>query len=243
MNTKFISIITIIVVLISVGCYRSPFCETGFGDIVTEQRYLNEFDRIALNINANVFLSQGEEQFVEIHAQQNIINILKTNVLNDELSIEFSDCVNYTEGVDIYITVKDIESIKVTSSGSIYSDEPIDAYNLDLKIDGSGSIELNDIWTENCLTSEINGSGHVTVECADSIRNQNIIINGSGNLYAFGLPTDNVDIVINASGNVYVNSIETLDVQINGSGSVYYIGYPDLNAEIFGSGEINSSND
>lgn len=223
-------------------CLKQQFCETGYGEIETEERFINDFSKINIKISANVYISQGEHQSVIIEAQRNIINVIETNLLNEELEIEFDECVSFNDGINIYITVKDIESIKFSGSGAVYTEGEINTNYLELVINGSGNIECKDLNVKNSISSIINGSGNITIESEQTTTNHNIEINASGNLYAYGFPTENVDIEIIASGNVYVYAILMLNINIIGSGSVYYIGNPDINIDIIGTGSVHNSN-
>jgi hypothetical protein len=199
-SKKQLSITLLVVVLFS-GCIRTPFCETGYGEITTEQRFLNDFNKIDLNISGNVYISQGDTQSVVISAQQNIINTIETNVMNNELEIEFDECISFHDGIEIFITIKDFESLQVSGSGSFLSEGHIDADFLELIIDGSGEINLGDLLVEEKIISMINGSGNISLAGPESTKTHNIEINGSGNIYAYGLPTINTNINIDGSGN------------------------------------------
>ena len=67
-----------------------------------------------------------------------------------------------------------------------------------------------------------------------------IEINGSGDVKAYDLLSDESSIEINGSGDVKVNVSYALEVEINGSGDVYYKGnVKEISSEINGSGKLN----
>jgi len=243
MKSKILLFATILLIVTTSGCLKTPFCETGFGELENETIELEQFSKISLQISGDVYLTQSDTQSVVILAQRNILDRIKTNVLNDELSIEFNECISFHDGIQIFISMKDIESLEIAGSGSITSENPISVKNLELTIDGSGEIDLDNILVEENLESHIFGSGDISLKGTETAKQHDIEIVASGNVNAYSLPTENVNITIDGSGNAYVNALSTLDVEIYGSGSVYYRGTPQINVEIFGSGSLFNSND
>ena len=58
-------------------------CEEGFGSTITEELNLTEFTGIELSIDAQVYISQGNEVEVLVKGQGNIVDELETRVRND----------------------------------------------------------------------------------------------------------------------------------------------------------------
>jgi len=68
-------------------------CEEGFGSTITEELSLTDFTGIELSIDAQVYISQGNDVEVLVKGQENIVDELETRVRNDVWEIEFDDCV------------------------------------------------------------------------------------------------------------------------------------------------------
>lgn len=243
MKSKLLIAIAFSLFLFLNACIRPQFCETGYGDMVKEDRMLNDFSGIDLKIDADIYITQSDTQSVKIIVQENILSRLETNVNDEILEIEFTECISYNSGIEIYISMKNIEFLSLESSGSIISESPILSEYLDLIVNGSGEIDLDDLYVSENLESTISGSGDISLEGTETTKNHNIEIIGSGNMNAYSFPTENVNISIDALGNAYLYVIKSLDVDIFGSGSVYYKGHPEINVEILGSGSIYNSND
>ncbi|MCK5571038.1 MAG: DUF2807 domain-containing protein, partial [Spirochaetes bacterium] len=139
-------------------------------------------------------------------------------------------------GVEINITMKDIEVLHVSGSGKIFGGNLIEADNVDLKVSGSGdiSLELN----VTSISAKISGSGEI--DLSGKTETLDIGISGSGDFYAFDLSAEDVYVTVSGSGNCEVNASEKLDVKISGSGDVEYTGNPRINSKISGSGSLES---
>jgi len=212
----------------------------GEGPTVSENREISEFDRIELEVNAEVILQQGEEQEVVVEAQQNILSVLETDVKNGKLEIDFDGHhVRRHSDIKIYITVPDITSLKVAGSGSIRGADDFEVTDLDLNISGSGKIDFG-VKGANSIDTDISGSGDLYLN-GDVIRHQ-ANISGSGKIKAYDLVTTNADMEITGSGTTEVYVTDKLKAKISGSGKVRYKGNPSVEVNVSGSGKVENAN-
>jgi hypothetical protein len=226
------------------GCdWNVGMCEEANGGAVEKVFDMPIITDISLNISASIYIKQGTTQSVEIHGKQDAIDRLNTNVTSGLWEIEFlkGECMSNHEIV-IYITVADINSVKISGSGDIYMNEDTISLNhaLEYKILGSGRI--NALLNVTEVNTSIAGSGELNL--AGYAEDNDISISGSGDINAFDLLSKNCKINVSGSGNseVYVEG-GILDVKISGSGKVYYKGTPSsFNMNITGSGDLIDAN-
>ncbi len=241
MKTIF-QIITVLSIISYSSCFyydgQGPFdCVDGNRTIVTEEFDLNDFSSITLNIAADIKLTQGDRQFVEVEGQENIVDILNMKVRNHILEIDFDDCVNYDD-LTIFITIPDIEFLSIRGSGNIVGENIFDLKDLELKISGSGDMDLG--IDADDVKAKISGSGKIKMDGKMDVLD--LRISGSGDLEAFDLNTNDSKISISGSGDVEIFAEDNLDVKITGSGDVYYKGHPKLDVNITGSGKVVDAN-
>ncbi len=239
MKKNFFLVLILSSLLNFTSCKKGTFCENGHGDLSTEERLVSEFDRINLLSAADVYIIQDQTQALSAIAQDNILKILETQVVDRELLIDFSECVRDHKQVTLHATMSEIRYITLKGSGNIISEDYLTDDEINLLIPGSGKIELKNIDFERIVT-EIAGSGDIALT-GKNIKH-NIIILGSGNVLAFDLESETVNIQLFGSGNIYVSASVDLNVKITGSGNVYYKGSPNITQEITGSGKVVDSN-
>jgi len=240
MNTQnFKPIRSIIILLIFTVIYSSCiFGVRGKGEIVQQIVSLEDIQSFDLAIDANVTLIIGDEQQIEIRAQQNIIDNIKRKVKSGKWVIEYDKNVISNDPVEIIIIVPEIRGISISGSGEVYSDDYIESDKIDLSIPGSGVIDL--FINANFTESSISGSGDIFL-LGNSLK-QLVNISGSGNYFAFNLESNTCEVNISGSGNCEVFVNDYLSVNISGSGNVYYIGEPYVDDHIPGSGRVIDSN-
>ncbi len=191
----------------------------GSGVIVSEQRALPAFNSITSAIPAEIFLTQGPKSDIIIEAQQNVLNELKTRVVNDELIMDFDHCVDLDQKINIYIVIPEIKKLVLTGVGNIIAQNEFQLADLNIIITGVGDCNLK------------GSSDKLTV-----------LLSGVGNVKAFELVSGICDVSITGVGNMELFVTDQLDVTITGSGTVFYKGNPMINSTISGNGKIVNAN-
>jgi hypothetical protein len=211
-------------------------CIEGNNQVVTRSIKAGEFTGIKLSCDARVILvadSAASDSLV-LQGESNILDLIEVEESGNALRIDSKKCYSSNKQVVITIPVKSLAALKVNGSGGFESEGTIRCNDLELQINGSGSIELALEAAE--INSQINGSGDVNLK--GSAQNHKVEINGSGNVNAFEMPAGKTYITVNGSGDCRVFTTTLLDVEIRGSGNVFYKGSPDINSSVKGSGSV-----
>lgn len=219
------------------ACNKSIFGSIkGKGPNVTEIRSITGFNKIRLDIDADITYIQDSNYFVEISAQENVLNVLTTKVSAGELNVEFSKWVRRHSNISIVIHSPEIKGLNISGSGNITANGPINTNYMDLHISGSGNINLGTLNSDE-LEASISGSGNIQVN-GGTANNQRATISGSGSMDMLGLSATNSNAKISGSGSITVKVIQQLDATISGSGNIRYAGTPIVNTHISGSGSV-----
>lgn len=190
----------------------------GAGDVVTQQRGVAPFDRIAVNGSTDVEVRVGGAQSVAVEAQPNIAELIETTVREGTLIVSSHTSFTTHRRVVVHVTVPSLAALAIHGS----ADATIDAArgpSLELSTYGSGDIAA---------------SGDVDRLHYDS--------SGSGNARLVRLRVRDATVRIRGSGDARLHVTETLDVEVSGSGDVTYIGSPRvLRQVVHGSGSVSAA--
>ncbi len=190
----------------------------GEGPVVKKKLDIDEFNKIGLAFNAKVYLTKGNQQSVEIEAQQNIIDNIETEVKKGAWNIKFNQRVKDRKPIIINITIPDIRALSIAGSGDIIGKSAFENLEqLDLSIAGSGNIELT-----------------------GSVQDMKVSIAGSGDIKAEKFKANNCEVSIAGSGDCYVHVDSDLKISIAGGGDVNYKGNPKIKSSIAGGGKVRS---
>jgi hypothetical protein len=239
-NTKFLKIALISLAIIASAIQLSA----SIRDVLQkkQERNLPAFNELNLSIYAEVVLVQGNTQKFEIHATDKLLEIIQTEVKNKVLTVKYSErLVRNTEKVKIYITMTDVNALKISGSGNIHAQGKLNATNIAFSISGSGNITIDDLKASN-ISASISGSADIKIGGEANAELVQANISGSGNISAAGLAAQKVEVNLSGSGNCTVNATESIQIRISGSGNVYYSGKATIDAKISGSGKVKPLN-
>lgn len=232
---NFSKMASVLMLLISSVLFTSCFdCIEGTGPKQSEERELGSFSKLEVNLPADVFIHFGDIPGLKISAQANLLKEIRSSVHSNTLELESTSCINTNESIRIDLTVVSLSEIVLNGSGSVQTREVMNAEDLLISLNGSGSISA-DVFT-NSMEASIAGSGNMILN--GTAKETELSIKGSGNFLGLGLNTFEAEINISGSGDADIHALNKLVVDITGSGSVKYIGSPDIKTSISGSGNV-----
>ena len=208
----------------------------GKGAKVTQTRSLTGYSSINLNCDGNISYVQDSVYKLEITAQENILSVLESKLVDTELKLSFLREVRSHEEINIVIHSPKLSAITISGSGNFRAANTVTTSNIGVYLSGSGSIAITKLNSTN-IDSKISGSGDISIEGGTG-KTSTYNISGSGNVYASGMECTNAILKISGSGNVSINATNTLDITLSGSGDIRYKGNPTISSNITGSGKL-----
>jgi putative autotransporter adhesin-like protein len=211
----------------------------GEGPLVTQTRAVSNFTGVSFETSGNAYVTIGPAYEVEITAQQNILDVINSNVVSGVLHIDFKDNVRVREHEDVTVNISlpAADYFRLSGSGNMDVSGNVAANNLKLTLSGSGNINVQNAVVGDKIDAEVSGSGNISVGNGSAV-NEDVDISGSGNIYLIGVSSYKTTTHISGSGDVKVVVSQWLDAHISGSGSVYYHGNPIISTSISGSGKV-----
>ena len=233
--------LVVVILLLVTGLFIFPSCEkvVGEGPLVTQTRTVGNFTGVSSEMSGKVNFTIAPDYKVEITAQQNILDVLNTNIVNGVLHIDFKNNVRVKQHEDllINITAPYADYFRLSGSGNMNVQGDITANNLKVTLSGSGDITVQNAVIADKIDTDISGSGNISIAGGSAV-NEDVDISGSGKVEMAGVDAQNAVTHTSGSGDVKVALSTNLDAHISGSGSVYYHGNPIISTHISGSGRV-----
>ncbi|MCX6296377.1 MAG: DUF2807 domain-containing protein [Bacteroidetes bacterium] len=235
---KILKIITIVLILFS-SCKKENRCDCikRTGEIITEIRTVPLFDRLFVEQDVNVFLTQDSVTEVKVEAGENIAPLIQTVVEEGVLIIRNKNRCNwarsYNKPLNVYIKTPGLKYIHSNGSGNIKSLNTITKDTFDVRIEGSGDIDLT--ISNSQIISHIYGFGDLILH--GSTKEHLCSIGGSSFLYAADLYTYNTWIQSYTLGECYLKASSLLTYRIDDKGDIYSIGIPPIIQKTSNDGE------
>lgn len=210
---------TILSILMFISCSNDDGSIIGSGNIITQERTIDLFDKIVTPSSINVNVIYGTAQNISISADDNILKRIETTVNNSTLLIDLTQG-NYSNiTATVTVTTPDLSELQNSGSGNISFSNFTGLSNIAFTISGSGSIEAN-----------------------GSVTDLSLRMTGSGSFNGYGLIVDNCTLNNSGSGSSEVYCNNKLSGTNSGSGSVYFKGTAIQTINNTGSGNVVNSN-
>ncbi|MFL6005732.1 MAG: head GIN domain-containing protein [Gaiellaceae bacterium] len=175
----------------------------GSGVAGSETRELPPFDRVELAGSNEVTIRVGGEQSVVVHADDNLLDRVTTRVSNGKLVIG-NEAGGFTtrNPIRVEVIVPGVEELALSGSGRM-DVEGIDAdalaialsgsgavsargraQRVDVKLNGSGDVQLHDLVAQD-VHATMSGTGRIAVNATDSL---DATVPGTGSIVYTGNP-------------------------------------------------------
>ena len=231
----------IVMLAAAAALFMFPSCQkiSGEGPLQSELRSVGNFSGVSIGLYGRVRYTIAPDYKLEIIAQRNILDVIKTSKVNGHLVINSKTGVIIKRDTDIEINIHAPEAAYMDISGSATMKVTgnIVQSNIDMDVSGSGSIVVDRLTIANKIDATVSGSGNITVTQGSAAK-EDIDISGSGSINVTGVSADRAVVNISGSGNTRLKVSQSLNASISGSGSVYYFGNPQVSAHISGSGKV-----
>lgn len=242
MPEKQIKIIAILLLVVFFSaCKKENRCDCfkRTGSIVTETREVSGFDKLFVEDNVSVFITQDSVFEVKIESGDNLIPLIKTEIIGGTLYIRNKNRCNWTRSYkkpfNVYIKMPVINYITSDGTGSIKSLNAITTPVFDVQTKNSGDIELTVNSTK--ITSHMHGSGDLTLH--GFVQEHACDIGGTAFLNCKDLQTTYTYLHTFTTGLCYITTTSSLDCKIERIGDVYCYGNPAIVQKVQkGSGKL-----
>jgi Putative auto-transporter adhesin, head GIN domain len=187
---------------------------SGSGVASSETRNLPAFSGVALAGAADVNVVVGGEQRVVVHADDNLLPLITTEVENSMLVVSQREPFTPVTQTRIEVSVPMLDTLRLSGAG-------------DLTLDGEhGRLDLS-----------MTGAG--TLRATGSAERLDVVLAGAGDIELESLVAADVSASLSGAGNLVVHATRSLDAKVTGVGTISYAGDPaDVKRSVLGPGAV-----
>jgi hypothetical protein len=159
---------------------------------------------------------------VVLEADENLHEYIMTEVKNGILNIYTDANIRDAERKRVYVTMKEITSLRSTSAGDIFGETPVRTDNLKLSASSAGDIKL-EVYADN-VEAGISSSGDITLTGEAETLNANL--SSAGDLNAYNFKVREADVSASSAGDADIYVTEKLIARASSAGDINYKGDP-----------------
>jgi hypothetical protein len=207
----------------------------GSGTVTEETRTISNLSSVELALPGTLHITMGGSESLRIEAEDNLLEYIRTEVNYGKLVIGSRQGINIqpTHPVHYYLTVTELSSILISSSGNIEADNlQSDSFSITISSSGDVSISRLDCTSLHVI---ISSSGNLDIQ-GGQVQKQEINISSSGEYRARKLESVSANVILTSSGEATIRVSDHLTGRLSSSGNINYIGNPDVNVSKTSSG-------
>ena len=218
------SLTVAIIILAVTSCVNGQFWKSveGHGHVVSKERKTDSFTGLKVSSGIDVYLKQGDNETVTVEADENLQEYILTEVRGGVLNVYSEYNIRDAEKKRVYVTMKEVNSVKTTSAGDVYGETPINSDRLELSASSAGNIKLE--VNVKKIDLDISSSGDISLTGeTDMLRAD---LSSAGDLKAYDLKAREADVSVSSAGDADVNVSERITARASSAGDVNYKGDP-----------------
>jgi uncharacterized protein YxeA len=194
----------------------------GEGDVVKKERTSTSFDGIRVSTGIDVYLKQGDKESITVEADENLHEYIRTEVKDGVLNVYTDANIREAKMKRVYVTIKEVKSLKTSSAGDIIGETPIKGTDIEISASSAGNIRL-EVYAKSI---EINISSSGNVSLSGEAEKLNADLSSAGDLEAFNLKVKEADVSASSAGDARVNVSEKITARASSAGDITYQGDP-----------------
>jgi hypothetical protein len=208
----------------------------GSGVAKAEPREVAPFSEIEVGSAVQLDVTVGDPTSVVVTADDNILPLVRTEVVGDRLKIYVEGSTSTNIGVQVKVSMPKLKAL-VAGGASRISATGVAADQFQLELHGastgelSGNAEVLDATLTGASRAVLSGTcNHLKVECA-----------GASQLNATDFTADKVAVVASGASTVQVDAKEELTASVSGASHLHYTGQPTkLNKQVSGASTMSA---
>lgn len=196
----------------------------GNGNVITKERNVDySFNTIKATEGLDVYLTQGNSTHITVEADENIHNLILTDVEDGVLKIHTKQSIGRAASKKVHVSFKDISAIISTSGSDVYAENTITVDELDLKSTSGSDMTLS-VNTQilNCKStsgSDLKLSGSTNKLIAEATSGSDI--------KAADLQAQSSTVKASSGADITVNTAKELIAKASSGGDIKYYGNPE----------------
>lgn len=194
---------------------------SGNGRVIEDERNISGFTGVHVSSGIDVYLSQGSDFEVIVEADENLQEVILTEVEGRMLVVK-TDRVNIrnARSKKVHVTLPDLTELKISSAGDCVGQTPFACEDLRLSISSAGDLNI-EVQAER-IDLDISSSGDANI--SGTAEEFKVSLSSAGNLDAFDLIAARVDVNVSSAGDARVHATDEISMTASSAGNIDYRG-------------------
>ena len=196
----------------------------GNGQVVEESRTVSEdFTAVYASEGLDVFVTQGSDFSINVEADENIIDLIGTDIRDGRLKIHAIENIGRATK-NVYVTLPNVSALETSSGADLIGQNTITATKIELEASSGSDLEIEvnaaEVVAETSSGADIKVSGRTEVLYADASSGSDIKARGLLAKRCNADASSGADISVNVSESLTADASSGADISYTGDATV-----------------------
>jgi hypothetical protein len=190
--------------------------------LVKERKPQENFSGITVSTGIDVFISQGNKNSITVEADENLHDIIITEVNNGVLKIYSDKNIWKAKARKVYVTIENLTLLKATSGSGVRSETIIKTNEISITATSGADVNI-EIDAQSIATSTTSGAD-IKIYGA-TINHASNATSGSA-IDAYNLKSENVIVKATSGADIHIYASKKIEAKATSGGAIDFRGNP-----------------
>lgn len=210
----------------------------GNRNVVTADRSTSQkFTKIKVSTGLDLYLSQGTKNKVTLEADENLHDIIITEVNDGVLKIYSEKNIWQAKARKVYVTVKNLEGLTATSGSDVYTEDVLKVETIKVSATSGADIRIA-LDADTVETSATSGSD---IRISGTANNHTSRANSGASIEAYKLISKNATVNVSSGADINIYASESINAKASSGGDIDFKGNPrEINKKSSSGGSVSA---
>jgi hypothetical protein len=210
----------------------------GNRNVVTADRSTSQkFTKIKVSTGLDLYLSQGTKNKVTLEADENLHDIIITEVNDGVLKIYSEKNIWQAKARKVYVTVKNLEGLTATSGSDVYTEDVLKVETIKVSATSGADIRIA-LDADTVETSATSGSD---IRISGTANNHTSRANSGASIEAYKLISKNATVQVSSGADINIYASESINAKASSGGDIDFKGNPrEINKKSSSGGSVSA---
>ncbi|WP_282056466.1 head GIN domain-containing protein [Maribacter luteus] len=209
----------------------------GNGNVTSETREItSEFTEVSASEGLDVYVTQGDEFGITVEADENIIDLIATDIKNDRLRIHAEENIGRATK-KVFVTLPEIAALKSSSGAHLSTENMVNSDKLEIDGSSGANIQIE----MNVSEVDIDASSGANLNLSGDSQTMYVDASSGANINAKKLTSKVCHADASSGGNVSVYVSDDLTADASSGGNISYSGDANVTKKKSVSGSVHKN--
>ncbi len=217
------------------GCTYAAHGVKGDGNVVKQERSVSPFTGIEVGGAFQVYLTQGGSESLVVEADENLLDLIETEVRNNTLMIRTKKDIRDPKALNVYVTFKELNNLDISGACQLSAEDKLKFGDMDMDCSGASQIDLK--FSASKLSIDCSGASQM--ELYGAAENMDLDLSGASHLDASDLEVKVCNADVSGASHGKINVTGELYAEVSGAASLKYKGGAEVkDHDVSGAGSL-----